>query len=111
MPLIYHFRYAAALEVKIKMNVYNKLKIAILAIIASQNIHAIMLDPIQIQSEPGELLYAEINFRNADPDLSLQAGLASAEDLIAMGTGHQPPGHLNFFTRRDGTGAGVVTIT
>ena len=111
MPLIYHFRYAAAPELKIKMNVYNKLKIAILAIIASQNIHAIMLDPIQIQSEPGELLYAEINFRNADPDLSLQAGLASAEDLIAMGTGHQPPGHLNFFTRRDGTGAGVITIT
>ena len=111
MPLIYHFRYAASPELKIKMNVYNKLKIAILAIIASQNIHAITLDPIQIQSAPGELLYAEINFRNADPNASIRAGLASAEDLIAIGAGHQPPGHLNFFTRKDSSGAGVITIT
>ena len=93
------------------MNVYKKLKIAILAILASQNIHAITLDPIQILSAPGELLYAEINFRNSDPNSALQAGLASAEDLIAIGTGHQPPGHLNFFTRRDGSGNGVITIT
>ena len=75
------------------MNVYKKLKIAILAILASQNIHAITLDPIQIQSAPGELLYAEINYRNSDPNSALQAGLASAEDLMAIGTGHQPPGH------------------
>ncbi|ENV84000.1 hypothetical protein F941_00409 [Acinetobacter bouvetii DSM 14964 = CIP 107468] len=111
MPLLYHFRYAASPELKIKMNVYNKLKIAILAIIASQNIHAMTLDPIQIQSAPGELLYAEINFRNADPDASIRADLASAEDLIAMGAGHQPPGHLNFFTRKDSSGSGVITIT
>lgn len=111
MPLIYHFRYATSPELKIKMNVYNKLKFAILAILASQNIHAITLDPIQIQSAPGELLYAEINFRNANPSASVHAGLASAEDLIAMGTGHQPPGHLNFFTRKDGSGSGVITIT
>ncbi|MEG2921012.1 MAG: hypothetical protein RR856_08055, partial [Acinetobacter sp.] len=44
------------------MTAYKKLKIAILAIIASQNIHAITIDPIQIQSAPGELLYAEMNF-------------------------------------------------
>jgi pilus assembly protein FimV len=111
MPLLYHFRYAASPELKIKMNVYNKLKIAILAIIASQNIHAMTLDPIQIQSAPGELLYAEINFRNADPNASIRADLASAEDLIAMGAGHQPPGHLNFFTRKDSSGSGVITIT
>ncbi len=36
---------------------------------------------------------------------------ATAEDLLSMGTGHQPPGHLNFFTRRDGAGNGVITIT
>lgn len=111
MPLIYHFRYATLPELKIKMNVYNKLKFAILAILASQNIHAITLDPIQIQSAPGELLYAEINFRNANPNASVHAGLASAEDLVEMGTGHRPPGHLNFFTRKDGSGSGVITIT
>ncbi len=31
------------------MTVYNKLKIAILAVIASQNIHAISIDPVQVQ--------------------------------------------------------------
>ncbi|MFH7767290.1 FimV family protein [Acinetobacter sp. BSP-28] len=93
------------------MTVYNKLKIAILAIIASQNIHAITIDPIQIQSAPGELLYAEMNFRQADPHTPIQASLANAEDITTLGVVHQPPGHLNFFTRRDSSGNGVITIT
>ena len=99
------------IELKIKMTAYNKLKIAILAIITSQNIHAITIDPIQIQSAPGELLYAEMNFRQADPNSQIQASLASSEDITTLGVGHQPPGHLNFFTRRDGSGNGVITIT
>lgn len=99
------------IELKIKMTAYNKLKIAILAIITSQNIHAITIDPIQIQSAPGELLYAEMNFRQADPNSQIQASLASAEDITTLGVAHQPPGHLNFFTRRDGSGNGVITIT
>ena len=93
------------------MTAYNKLKIAILAIIASQNIHAITIDPIQIQSAPGELLYAEMNFRQADPNTKIEAGLASAEDVMTLGAVHQPPGHLNFFTRHDNAGNGVITIT
>ncbi|MGL5403385.1 MAG: hypothetical protein ACRC9I_06355, partial [Acinetobacter sp.] len=32
------------------MTVYNKLKVAILAIISSQHLYAITLDPLQIQS-------------------------------------------------------------
>ena len=59
------------------MTVNNKLKIAILAIIASQNVNAIIVDPIQIQSAPGELLYAELNFHDADPNAPIQASLAS----------------------------------
>ena len=98
-------------ELKIKMTAYNKLKIAILAIIASQNIYAITIDPIQIQSAPGELLYAEMNFRQADPTAQIQASLATLEDITTLGVVHQPPGHLNFFTRRDGAGNGVITIT
>lgn len=93
------------------MTAYNKLKIAILAIIASQNIYAITIDPIQIQSAPGELLYAEMNFRQADPTAQIQASLATLEDITTLGVVHQPPGHLNFFTRRDGAGNGVITIT
>ena len=99
------------IELKIKMTAYNKLKIAILAIIASQPIYAITIDPIQIQSAPGELLYAEMNFRQADPNSQIQASLASAADITTLGVAHQPPGHLNFFTRRDGSGNGVITIT
>ena len=93
------------------MTVYNKLKIAILAILASQPLHAITIDPVQIQSAPGELLYAEINFRQSDSKQTLQASLANADDLMRMGVDHQPPGHLNFFTRRDSSGNGVITIT
>lgn len=93
------------------MTVNNKLKIAILAIIASQNVNAITIDPIQIQSAPGELLYAELNFHDADPNASIQASLASAEDLMSLGVMHQPPSNLNFFTRRTSTSTGVITIT
>ena len=93
------------------MTAYTPLKIAILAVVISQNLHAITLDPIQIQSSSGELLYAEMNFRHADPDMSLQASLASLEDIQTLGVVHQPPGYLNFFTRRDRSGNGVITIT
>nr|WP_034439080.1 hypothetical protein [Prolinoborus fasciculus] len=93
------------------MTVYNKLKLAILAIVASQNIYAINVDPVQIQSAPGELLYAEMTFRQSDINLPIEVSLASPEDLLSIGASHQPPGHLNFFTRRSNNGTGVITIT
>lgn len=93
------------------MTVYNKLKTAILAIIASQTTHAILIDPIQIQSAPGELLYAEMNFSQANTEVPLQVALASSEDLTGLGIQHRPPEHLNFFTRRTGQGSGVIVIT
>ena len=98
-------------ELTIKMTVYNKLKLAILAIVASQNIYAINVDPVQIQSAPGELLYAEMTFRQSDMSLPIEVSLASPADLISIGASHQPPGHLNFFTRRSSNGTGVITIT
>ena len=93
------------------MTVYNKLKIAILAIIASQNLHAISIEPLQIQSAPGELLYAEIPFHHAKTDAPVQVSLATPEDLNSLGVMHQPPGHLNFFSRQSSSGEGVITIT
>lgn len=93
------------------MTVYNKLKIAILAIIASQSVSAIKLDPIQIQSSSGDLLYAEMKFSNSNPNEKIDVNLASAEDMINIRASHQPPGHLNFFTRRSGDGSGVIVIT
>lgn len=95
----------------IEMTVYNKLKIAIFTIMSSPSIYAITLDPIQIQSAPGDLLYAEMNFQQADPNTNLQVSLATPEDLSALGVTHQPPGNLNFYTRQNGQGSGVIVIT
>lgn len=95
----------------IEMTVYNKLKIAIFTIMSSPSIYAITLDPIQIQSAPGDLLYAEMNFQQADPSATLQVSLATPEDLSALGVTHQPPGNLNFYTRQNGQGSGVIVIT
>lgn len=95
----------------IEMTVYNKLKIAILALCSSQSLHAITIDPIQIESTPGELLYAEMNFRQSDVNSKLEVSLAAPEDLMAMGIIHQPPSHLNFFTRRNSNGEGTIVIT
>ncbi|MCH7315063.1 FimV domain-containing protein [Acinetobacter sp. ANC 3882] len=93
------------------MTVYNKLKIAILAIFSSQHLYAITLDPVQIQSAPGELLYAEMSFHQADANSKLDVSLASPEDLLMIGAAHQPPSSLNFFTRRNNQGEGVIVIT
>ncbi|HHW53020.1 MAG TPA: hypothetical protein GXX13_07570 [Acinetobacter towneri] len=98
-------------ELTIKMTVYNKLKIAILSILASQQMYAMNVDPIQIQSTTGELLYAEINFRQSNVNEAIDVSLATAEDLMSIGASHRPPGHLNFFTRRNSNGTGVITIT
>ena len=67
------------------MTVYNKLKIAILTIMSSQTISAITIDPIQVQSGPGDLLYAEMKFHNADPNAKIEAGLANADEIMAVG--------------------------
>ena len=93
------------------MTIYNKLKIAILTILSSQHLYAITLDPLQIQSAPGELLYAEMSFHQADANSKLDVSLATPEDLMMLGATHQPPSTLNFFTRRNNKGEGVIVIT
>ena len=93
------------------MTIYNKLKIAILAIFSSQHLYAITLDPLQVQSAPGELLYAEMSFHQADTNSKLEVSLATPEDLMMIGAAHQPPSGLNFFTRRNSQGEGTIVIT
>lgn len=93
------------------MTIYNKLKIAILTILSSQHLYAITLDPLQIQSAPGELLYAEMSFHQADANSKLDVSLAMPEDLMMIGAAHQPPSGLNFFTRRNSQGEGTIVIT
>ena len=93
------------------MTVYNKLKIAILTIITTPHLYAITLDPLQIQSAPGELLYAEMNFHHTNPNSKIEVGLATPEDVMMLGTSHRPPANLNFFTRRNSQGEGTIVIT
>ncbi|MCU4414380.1 hypothetical protein KTH71_10090 [Acinetobacter sp. WU_MDCI_Axc73] len=93
------------------MTVYNKLKIAILTILATQTIHAITLEPLQVMSASGDLLYAEMNFSQADISSNLQVSLATPEDLMDLGIASQPTTQLNFFARRNGQGTGVIVIT
>ena len=93
------------------MTIYNKLKIAILTILSSQHLYAITLDPLQVQSASGELLYAEMSFHQADTNSKLEVSLATPEDLMMIGAAHQPPSGLNFFTRRNSQGEGTIVIT
>lgn len=93
------------------MTVYNKLKIAMLTLLATQPLHAIMLEPLQVMSAPGDLLYAEMNFSDADVSSNLQVSLATPEDLMGLGIVAQPTSQFNFFARRNGQGAGVIVIT
>lgn len=93
------------------MLVYNKLKIAILAILSSSSTFALTLEPIQVQSHAGSLLYAEIKFKNANPNAHIEAGLADTQDLITLGMAQQAPGNLNFYTRKSADGTGVIVIT
>ena len=93
------------------MHLYNKLKLGIFSCLISQQIYALNLMPVDIQSAPGELLYAEIAFQHANPDQPLGVGLASVEDLNQLGVNHYPPGHLNFFVRQSSSDTGVITIT
>ena len=79
--------------------------------LCTQSLYCISIDPIQIQSSRGSLLYAEINFKQADSETPIHIGLAQAEDLQTMGIQHYPPHHLNFFIRKKIDGTGVITIT
>ena len=93
------------------MTAYNKLRLAILAILASQNAAAITLQPLRVMSSPGELLYAEMNFSRADANTALEVGLPSSSELQSLGLNNQAPAGLNFYTRRTSNGNGVIVIT
>lgn len=92
------------------MTIYKIIKIAILLGICTHS-HAIVLEQTQIQSAAGELLYAEIPFKNSDMSSAIRVNLASDADLTATGLAQRIPGSLNFYTRRNADGSGVIVIT
>ncbi|ENV35290.1 type IV pilus assembly protein FimV [Acinetobacter gerneri] len=92
------------------MTIYKIIKIAILLGICTHS-HAIVLEQTQIQSGAGELLYAEIPFKNSDMSSAIRVNLALDADLTATGLAQRIPGSLNFYTRRNADGSGVIVIT
>ena len=76
----------------------------------TQQLAALQLEAIHIQSGLGELLYAEIPFHHAsEHPFSIQ--LASNEELNSLHIQHQPIEHLNFFVRAHSPTSGVITVT
>ena len=90
---------------------YNKLHFAIFTALLAQSVHAININPVQIQSSFGELLYAEINFQQSDLNAPIEASLATNDELQSIGAQHNPPNQLNIYTRQNKNGSGVITIT
>lgn len=90
----------------------NRLTFALLAAMAVQNTHAISLQPIEVLSSPGELLYAEIRFTGANTSENLNVNAASPADLASLGISENlSTEHLNFYSRSNNYGDGVITIT
>lgn len=90
----------------------NRLTFALLAAMAVQNTHAISLQPIDVLSSPGELLYAEIRFTGANTSESINVSAASTADLASLGISENlSTEHLNFYSRSNNYGDGVITIT
>lgn len=93
------------------MHIYQKIMGTILIFLGSQSSHPLTLEPIQIRSTIGELLYLEIPFQYANLDESIRVNLAHSYDLDAVNIKHQPPPHLNFFILQKKDGTGMITIT
>lgn len=93
------------------MNVYHQLKIAILTALVAPAVQAITLAPVKILSASGDLLYAEIPFDHAEPDSNLVVGLADVADLATLNLNTPNNVPLNFFTRRNAKGSGVIVMT
>lgn len=79
---------------------------------ASKHSLAIGFDPIQLQSNAGELFYAEIKYRNVEPQTRLEVSLANAEELSSLGLPNQNHSHFNIYIRKVGDGRqGVIVLT
>ena len=79
---------------------------------ASKHSLAISFEPIQLQSNPSELFYAEIKYRNVEPRTVLEVSLANAEDLSSLRLPDQNHPHFNIYIRKTGDGRqGIIVLT
>lgn len=74
--------------------------------------HALIIEPIKIDSSQGEPLYAEIPFHNANSQSPLQVSVAQPFELgIPEAVDPTKFAHYNFYVRQNNQGNGVIVIT
>lgn len=88
---------------------YNyKLHFAMFMTFLTQGAYAIQINPIQVQSTLGELLYAEISYQHAD-NTPIEVSFAHTDAVNTLAAPMSST--LNIYTRQDQNGQGVITIT
>lgn len=74
--------------------------------------HALVLEPLTIDSSRGEPLYAEIPFRNAKSQTPIKVSIAQPFELGRLEVlDSNQFAHLNFYVRQNSQGHGVIVIT
>ncbi len=79
---------------------YLQITLFLLMLMRSSYCAAILFDPVEIFSNPGELLYAEIAFHYAQPSDQLEISLADRDDLQAAQLPLQADPYIHFHLRR-----------
>lgn len=74
--------------------------------------HALVIEPVKIDSSQGEPLYAEIPFHNASNQSPLQVSIAQPFELgLPEVIDAAKIAHFNFYVRQNNQGNGVIVIT
>ena len=74
--------------------------------------HALILDPVNIDSSRGEPLYAEIPFRQAQSKKSINVSIAQPFESGEVAVLNEAEyAHYNFYVRQNADGNGVIVIT
>ena len=74
--------------------------------------HALIIEPVKIDSSQGEPLYAEIPFHHASSQSPLQVSIAQPFELgLPEVLDSSKTAHYNFYVRQNNQGNGVIVIT
>lgn len=96
------------------MGISNKLGVLFIGVnlLLPALAHALIIEPIKIDSSQGEPLYAEIPFHNANNQSPLQVSVAQPFELgIPEAVDPTKFAHYNFYVRQNNQGNGVIVIT
>ena len=96
------------------MGISNKLRVLFVGVnfILPAFTHALIIEPVKIDSSQGEPLYAEIPFHNASNQSPLQVAIAQPFELGILEVNDPAQfSHFNFYVRQNAEGNGVIVIT